>query len=133
MLNKPFLAVSCLALLVTSGCVVTDGGPGPSYYGDLDVLLTINGTTDPGECAYYQIDSAYIAVYDSSDNFVAEAQPTCEEFGILFANLPYDSYFVDVQLFDINGGKKSEIQSNQVPVDRDLTEFYLDFPDASIY
>ena len=132
MLNKPSLAISCLALLATSGCVIAPG-PDPVYYGDLDVQLTINGTTDPGECSYYQIDYADINIYDSSDNFVLGAQPICEDFGALFANLAYDAYFVDVQLFGYAGEEASAIVSTQLGVESGLTIYELDFPDGSIY
>jgi hypothetical protein len=119
MLNKPSLAVSCLALLVTSGCVVVDDGPGPVYYGDLDIVVLFDGQADPNDCEYYQIDYVNIDIYDSSGAFVVNAQPICEEFGALFVDLPVDSYSVDLQLFDYAGGAATDLVRIQESVYRD--------------
>ena len=134
MLSKPFFAVPCLALLAAPGClVVDDGQPPPTYYGTLDTQITLAGTNDVSNCAYYGISWTDVALYDEGDNLVADEQPTCEEFGIAF-DAPVGNYFVDVTLYDGANNAKSDTVSTQVEVFRDdITVFAIDFPDGSIY
>jgi hypothetical protein len=134
MLQKPFLAFTCFSILAASGCVVVDNSdPAPIYYGTLDTIVTIDGTTDPGLCAYYGIDRVDVAVYDGTDTLVADEQPICEQFGVAF-DMPSGPYIIDVTLLAPGGSPLSDTVSVGVDVFRDdLTILEVDFPDGSIY
>lgn len=134
MLKKPLTAVSCLALLTASGCIVVDDpGPDPYYNGTLDTIVWLDGSDDPSLCSYYDVSRVDVVVYDANDDFVVDAQPTCEELGVAF-DLPAGTYYVDVTLLGPGGSAKSDTVSTGVDVYREeLTELIVDFPDASIY
>ena len=134
MLPKPFIAVSCLAVFAATGCVVVENDPPPSpYYGTLATNWTLDGSDHPSVCSYYGVDRVDVAVYDDRGDFVVDAQPICEDFGVSF-EMPDGVYSAEITLLAPGGSALSD--TVVVPVDvwaDEITVIQIDFPDASIY
>lgn len=69
----------CLGLM--PGCLVVDDDDDPDPTGTLEVRWTIDGLTDPLDCADFGVDRLELRVYDGGD-LVDEVEPFCEDFGV---------------------------------------------------
>ena len=135
MFAKLITAASCLALAAAAtGCVVVDDEPTPSSaYGTLTAQWTLDGSSSPSSCGYYNVDSVDVAIYDGRGDYVTAAQPYCEDFGVSF-DLPTGAYSAELTLLDAGGYAVSDVVAVDVDVFRnDETVIDANFPGAIIY
>lgn len=58
-----------------------DGRSRPSI-GTLTVNWTIDGQTNPADCADFAVDRLELVLYEASDDVVDELEPLCESFSV---------------------------------------------------
>lgn len=121
----------------TTGCLVTDRDPPPqpsSASGMLTTTWTLDGSSDPGVCAFYAIDRVDVVVFNERGRSYVDAQPFCEDFGVSF-DLPPGLYTNEVTLLDFYGNAVSDtVVVVDLSVRRDTETFVdVDFPDPLIF
>jgi hypothetical protein len=67
--------------------------------GTLTVLWTIDGQTNPDDCAAFGVDRMELVLYEAGDYVVDEVEPLCEAFGISIDMLD-GLYYGDATLVD---------------------------------
>ena len=94
-----------VALSVLPGCFVESSEPETivvSGDGMLTVTWTVDGTSDPAECAFQGADAIDLVVQTSSGSVVAEVTDDCEAAATSVA-LPPGTYYADAVLLDSAG------------------------------
>src|SRR4051812_43854396 len=71
----------CLGLMPGCFFVDDDDDDDGSPIGTLEVRWTIDGRTDPLDCADFAVDRLELRIYDGRD-LVDEVEPYCEDFGV---------------------------------------------------
>jgi hypothetical protein len=90
--------VALLGSISLSGCVVVADDDDPPL-GTLTVEWTIEGLTDPADCAAFGVDRLELRLYVDVDRFVEEVEPLCESFAVSL-DLVEGRYFADATLVD---------------------------------
>ena len=99
--NKALATGGLLVCLGLSGCLVVDDDDDPDPVGTLTVRWTIDGLTDPLDCADLGVDRLELRLYDGGA-LVDEFEPYCEDFEVsvdLFDGI-YDGDATLVDSFD---------------------------------
>jgi hypothetical protein len=111
---------------------VADGGRGGyDYDSTITVEWTIDGSQSSGACADYRVDYAHVSI-DNPDGFFYEDDIPCEDFGVDI-DLPADTYWVTVQLFDsrdVPATRTARTDGRPVRPGR-VDNVVLEFPDDS--
>lgn len=118
-----------LCLGAMPGClVVDDNDDDPAPVGTLEVFWTIDGLTDPIDCADFGVDRLELLIYDGG-RVVDEFEPFCEDFGIsidLFDGI-YDGAATLVDSFDNAATTTEELEAIDIVEGTTLT-IDVDFP-----
>ncbi len=122
-----------------TGCVLVahDNDPPPVVEvgtGRLTVDLFIEGSQDPDLCAFYDVDRFEIFVTDSFGD-LHSTTVLCEEFGVIFDDLPEGDTAVDADILDFNGNVVSEVGGTDgvFVSSRSDVVVEIDFPPGSIH
>lgn len=97
--RSPRLLAFALTAFALTGCVISAGpGTGPPYSGTLTVFSSIDGSTHPAECDYFDANDLELAVYEGSRHYTTVIAP-CYDFQVS-VSLPEGDYNADVTLLD---------------------------------
>src|SRR5689334_5518817 len=91
-----------IALCALPGCFVESNEPETvvvSGDGVLTVTWTLDGTSDPAECAFQGADAIDVVVQTSNGTVVAEVTEDCEA-AVTSVSLPPGTYYADAVLLD---------------------------------
>jgi len=94
-----------VALAALPGCFVESSEPETvivSGDGLLTVTWTLDGTSDPAECAFQGADAIDVVVQTSSGTVVAEVTEDCEA-AVTSVSLPPGTYYADAVLLNRAG------------------------------
>jgi hypothetical protein len=109
-----------------SGCMVDVDHPGHYYDAVFTVEWSVDGTTDPAECARSGARYAYVRV-ESRYGVEDEHEVPCEDFGTAFT-LPPGRYWVHAVLLDRRHAERTEsVETDSQYVD-DGDYVVIDFP-----
>src|SRR4051812_20031320 len=125
-----YWALSAVMACALPGCIVVDDDDDAP--GTLTVAWTVDGSLEPGDCAFYGMDRLELTVYDVFDDPVVTSSAPCEEFEISLG-LPEDFYTADATLIDSRG---RSVTKTQIIDDIDIVEdqelfIPIDFPASS--
>ncbi len=86
---------------LATGCLFVDDNDHDSQpaLGTVTVNWTIDGQTNPDDCAAFGVDRMELVLYDGSDYVVDEVEPLCEAFSVSVDMLD-GIYYADVTLVD---------------------------------
>jgi hypothetical protein len=131
--NWMMKALTCGGLLLSlgamPGCLIVDDDDDDSApVGTLEVFWTIDGATDPFDCADFGVDRMELQIYDGG-RLVDEFEPFCEDFGIsidLFDGI-YDGTATLVDSFDNAATVPEPLEAIDIIAGTTLT-IDIDFP-----
>ena len=118
----------CLGAMPGCFVVADDDNDAPAPIGTLEVLWTIDGATDPIDCADFAADRMELLIYDGG-RLVDEFEPFCEDFGIsvdMFDGV-YDGAATLVDSFDDAVTTTEELEAIDIIEGTTLT-IDVDFP-----
>ncbi len=101
-MKTPSLLALSAALVVLPGCFIESSEPqtvGVSGDGLLTVTWTVDGTTDPSECAFQGADAIDVVVQATDGTIVAQVTDDCEE-AVTRVSLTPGTYYADAVLLD---------------------------------
>lgn len=131
-LSPLVLCASISGCFVDSGTGGTGGTTPDPAIGTLTAGWTLDGSSHPDACLYYQVDRVNVVLVNDYGDVVADEEPYCEDFGISF-DLSTGWYSTEVTLLDLDGYAVSDTVIADVRVARDTEVFVdVDFPDAAI-
>lgn len=87
---------------LATGCLFVaddDDDDGGSDLGTLTLNWTIDGQTNPDDCAAFGVDRMELVLYEGGDYVVDEVEPLCEAFSVS-VDLLDGIYYGDVTLVD---------------------------------
>lgn len=89
---------------LATGCLFVDDddddrGPPAPVVGTLTVDWTIDGQTNPDDCAAFGVDRFELVLYEAGDYVVDEVEPLCEAFSVSIDMLD-GIYYGDATLVD---------------------------------
>jgi hypothetical protein len=103
-------ALLCATALQLSGCIFeSDDHDSRPHVGTLTVRWTIDGLTDPGDCAAFGVDRMELALYTAFDEKIDEVNPVCEAFEVS-VDLDEGRYSADATLVDSFDRSATETQ-----------------------
>ena len=121
-----------LSLGAMPGCIfVGDDDDDSDPVGTLEVRWTIDGLTDPLDCADFGVDRMELQIYDGG-RLVDEFEPYCEDFGIsvdLFDGI-YDGTATLIDSFDNPATSTEQLEAIDIIAGTTLT-IDVDFPIGS--
>ena len=101
--TKALAPLGLLGCLSLSGCLFVDDDEDDAApydpIGSLTVEWTIDGQTNPADCADFAVDRLELVVYTGSDELVDEFEPLCESFSVT-VDLFEGYYYGDATLVD---------------------------------
>ena len=123
-----------LCLGAMPGCfVVADDDDDADPIGTLEVLWTIDGHTDPIDCADFAADRLELQIYDGG-RLVNEFEPFCEDFGVsvdMFDGV-YDGTATLIDSFDDPVTTVEDLEAIDIIAGTTLT-IDVDFPLGSFF
>ena len=130
MFSKLIPALGGIALCAAAtGCVVVDHGGQPPPEGTLTTSWTLNGSSSPDACTYYQVDRVRVIVADDTGLALTNDEPFCEDFD-MSVDLSIGSYSTEATLLDVGGRALSDTTVTHVRVLADTVTFVdVDFPE----
>lgn len=117
-----------LCLGAMPGCLVVDDDDDEAPIGTLEVFWTIDGLTDPIDCADFEVDRMELRIYEAG-RVIDEFEPFCEDFGIsidLFDGI-YDGTATLVDSFDRAATITEDLEAIDIIAGTTLT-IDIDFP-----
>lgn len=98
---RPSIFALVLSSLALPACVVDDSGPPVVVVGDglFTLRWTIEETTDPGACDYWQVDSIDVLVTRPNGRVVGDFLDDCAAFETSIELAP-GTYYADATLLD---------------------------------
>jgi len=121
-----------LSLALLPGCIfVDDDDDDGAPIGTLELLWTIDGATDPLDCADFGVDRMELLIFDGSD-LVDEVEAVCEDFGMSVDIIDgiYDGTATLVDRFDRAAATPEPLDSIDIRAGTTLT-IDVDFPVTS--